>query len=207
MSSLREIAIRDGPDHCDVLKHLNLTLLAPDIVAVILGAVVPLGTAGAVGAGNQGQSRRLVVAEGGHTSSGGYATLRSRMRARLDAGCSGTTNTRRQTLSAVFRNPRKCGGFAFWLWTSVPCPVARFGEKFAKFSLSFSGPVDFPIVKSTGWFSEFVGDQRITCGLGRAVFWRQCLPDGILTGLLSLHRNRIRAPRNVSEYALKRLGV
>lgn len=92
MSSLREIAIRDGPDHCDVLKHLNLTLLAPDIVAVILGAVVPLGTAGAVGAGNQGQSRRLVVAEGGHTSSGGYATLRSRMRARLDAGCSGTTN-------------------------------------------------------------------------------------------------------------------
>lgn len=62
MSSLREIAIRDGSDHCDVLKHLNLTLLAPDIVAAILGAVVPLGTAGA---GNQGQGRRLVVAEGG----------------------------------------------------------------------------------------------------------------------------------------------
>lgn len=33
-------------------------------------------------------------------------------------------------------NPAFCGVFAFWLWTSVPCPVARFGEKFAKFSLS-----------------------------------------------------------------------
>lgn len=111
MSSLREIAIRDGPDHCDVLKHLNLTLLAPDIVAVILGAVVPLGTAGAVGAGNQGQSRRLVVAEGGHTSSGGYATLRSRMRARLDAGCSGTTKSESGNAPAAVENPEAIRGF------------------------------------------------------------------------------------------------
>lgn len=58
MSSLCEIAIRAGSDQCDVLKHLNLTLLAPDIVAAILGSRTG-------GAGNQGHGRRLVVAEGG----------------------------------------------------------------------------------------------------------------------------------------------
>ena len=36
VSSLREIAQRDGADHSYVAKHLNLTLLAPDIVAAIL---------------------------------------------------------------------------------------------------------------------------------------------------------------------------
>ena len=78
-------------------------------------------------------------------------------------------------------NPANCGVFAFWLWTSVRRPSPLFGEKLAKFSLSFSGPVDFPIVKSTGWFSCFLVDQRFTCGLGRAVLWRQCLSDGIRT--------------------------
>jgi len=43
VSSLREIAQRDGADHSYVAKHLNLTLLAPDIVAGILDDVLPDG--------------------------------------------------------------------------------------------------------------------------------------------------------------------
>ena len=42
-SLLREIAQRDGADHSYVAKHLNLTLLAPDIVAAILGDALPDG--------------------------------------------------------------------------------------------------------------------------------------------------------------------
>ena len=43
VSSLREIAQRDGADHSYVAKHLNLTLLAPDIVAAILDDALPDG--------------------------------------------------------------------------------------------------------------------------------------------------------------------
>lgn len=43
VSSLREIAKRDGADHSYVAKHLNLTLMAPDIVAAILGDALPDG--------------------------------------------------------------------------------------------------------------------------------------------------------------------
>jgi hypothetical protein len=43
VSSLREIAQRDGADHSYVAKHLNLTLLAPDIVAAILEDALPDG--------------------------------------------------------------------------------------------------------------------------------------------------------------------
>ena len=43
VSSLREIAQRGGVDHSYVAKHLNLTLLAPDIVAAILGDALPDG--------------------------------------------------------------------------------------------------------------------------------------------------------------------
>jgi hypothetical protein len=43
VSSLREIAQRDGADHSYVAKHLNLTLLAPDIVASILEDALPDG--------------------------------------------------------------------------------------------------------------------------------------------------------------------
>ena len=43
VSSLREIAKRDGADHSYVAKHLNLTLLAPDIVAAILDDALPDG--------------------------------------------------------------------------------------------------------------------------------------------------------------------
>ena len=43
VSSLREIAQRYGADHSYVAKHLNLTLLAPDIVAAILEDALPDG--------------------------------------------------------------------------------------------------------------------------------------------------------------------
>jgi len=43
VSSLREIAKRDGADHSYVAKHLNLTLLAPDVVAAILDDALPDG--------------------------------------------------------------------------------------------------------------------------------------------------------------------
>ena len=43
VSSLREIAQHDGADHSYVAKHLNLTLLAPDIVAAILEDALPDG--------------------------------------------------------------------------------------------------------------------------------------------------------------------
>ena len=43
VSSLREIAQRDGADHSYVAKHINLTLLAPDIVAAILADTLPDG--------------------------------------------------------------------------------------------------------------------------------------------------------------------
>jgi hypothetical protein len=41
VSSLREIAKRDDTDHSYVAKHLNLTLLDPDIVAAILEDALP----------------------------------------------------------------------------------------------------------------------------------------------------------------------
>ena len=43
VSSLREIAKRDLADHSYVAKHLNLTLLAPEIVAAILDDALPDG--------------------------------------------------------------------------------------------------------------------------------------------------------------------
>ena len=43
VASLREIAQRDGADHSYVAKHINLTMLAPDIVAAILDDAVPDG--------------------------------------------------------------------------------------------------------------------------------------------------------------------
>lgn len=43
VSSLREIAQRDGVDHSYVAKHINLTLLAPDILAAILEDALPDG--------------------------------------------------------------------------------------------------------------------------------------------------------------------
>ena len=43
IASLREIAQRDCADHSYVAKHLNLTLLAPDIVAAILEDALPDG--------------------------------------------------------------------------------------------------------------------------------------------------------------------
>lgn len=43
ISSLREISQRDGADHSYVAKHINLTLLAPDIVAAILDDAMPHG--------------------------------------------------------------------------------------------------------------------------------------------------------------------
>jgi hypothetical protein len=41
--SLREITKRDGTDHSDVARHLNLILLVPDIVAAILEDALPDG--------------------------------------------------------------------------------------------------------------------------------------------------------------------
>ena len=139
VSSLREIARRDGADHSYVAKHLNLTLLAPDIVAAILEDALPdgvrlsallinppvlwedqraaLGTTPAPPRVRKAAGSRAGAKGGfyGKTAAQGYATLRSRMRASLDAGCSGTTNTRRQTLSAVSRKPRIFAGFSrFW---------------------------------------------------------------------------------------------
>lgn len=43
VSSLREIAQRDRADHSYVAKHLNLALLAPDIVAALLDDALPDG--------------------------------------------------------------------------------------------------------------------------------------------------------------------
>ena len=43
VSSLREIAQRERADHSYVAKHINLTLLAPDIVAAILEDALPDG--------------------------------------------------------------------------------------------------------------------------------------------------------------------
>ncbi len=43
VSSLREIAQRDGADHSYVAKHINRTLLAPDIVDAILDDALPDG--------------------------------------------------------------------------------------------------------------------------------------------------------------------
>ncbi len=43
VSSLREIAQRDGADHSYLAKHMNLTLLAPDIVDAILDDALPDG--------------------------------------------------------------------------------------------------------------------------------------------------------------------
>jgi len=43
VSSLREISKRDGAGHSYIAQHLNLTLLAPDIVAAILDDALPDG--------------------------------------------------------------------------------------------------------------------------------------------------------------------
>lgn len=42
-SSMSEIARREGTDHSYVARHINLTLLAPDIVAAILDESLPEG--------------------------------------------------------------------------------------------------------------------------------------------------------------------
>lgn len=42
-SSMSEIARREGTDHSYVARHINLTLLAPDIVAAILDEELPDG--------------------------------------------------------------------------------------------------------------------------------------------------------------------
>ena len=41
--SMSEIARREGTDHSYVARHINLTLLAPDIVAAILDEALPDG--------------------------------------------------------------------------------------------------------------------------------------------------------------------
>lgn len=43
VSSMSEIARREGTDHSYVARHINLTLLAPDIVAAILDQQLPEG--------------------------------------------------------------------------------------------------------------------------------------------------------------------
>jgi hypothetical protein len=43
VSSMSEIARREGTDHSYVVRHINLTLLAPDIVAAILDEKTPEG--------------------------------------------------------------------------------------------------------------------------------------------------------------------
>jgi hypothetical protein len=73
-------------------------------------------------------------------------------------------------------NPANCGVFAFWLWTSVPHPSPLFGEKIAKFSLS--GAVDFLIVKSTGWFSEFLTAQELRVVSGERFYGVNACPAG-----------------------------
>ena len=40
-ASMSEIARREGTDHSYVARHINLTLLAPDIVAAILDEKLP----------------------------------------------------------------------------------------------------------------------------------------------------------------------
>jgi hypothetical protein len=42
-ASMSEIARREGTDHSYVARHINLTLLAPDIVAAILDEALPDG--------------------------------------------------------------------------------------------------------------------------------------------------------------------
>lgn len=42
-ASMSEIARREGTDHSYVARHINLTLLAPDIVAAILDETLPEG--------------------------------------------------------------------------------------------------------------------------------------------------------------------
>jgi hypothetical protein len=42
-ASMSEIARREGTDHSYVARHINLTLLAPDIVAAILDEELPDG--------------------------------------------------------------------------------------------------------------------------------------------------------------------
>ena len=42
-ASMSEIARREGTDHSYVARHINLTLLAPDIVAAILNEELPDG--------------------------------------------------------------------------------------------------------------------------------------------------------------------
>jgi hypothetical protein len=42
-ASMSEIARREGTDHSYVARHINLTLLAPDIVAAILDETLPDG--------------------------------------------------------------------------------------------------------------------------------------------------------------------
>jgi hypothetical protein len=43
VSSMSEIARREGTDHSYVARHINLTLLAPEIVAAILDETLPDG--------------------------------------------------------------------------------------------------------------------------------------------------------------------
>ena len=43
VSSMSEITRREGTDHSYVARHINLTLLAPDLVAAILDETLPDG--------------------------------------------------------------------------------------------------------------------------------------------------------------------
>jgi hypothetical protein len=98
-----------------------------------------------------------------------YATLRSRMRERLDFRRSGTTTAPFQTSLCALQKTLIFEGFAQTPWASILRPIAENGENFAKFSLSFSVALDFRIFKSKRWFCDFFADQRVTLGLGRAV--------------------------------------
>lgn len=47
-------------------------------------------------------------------------------------------------LSAVSRSPRTCGGFAFWLWTLIPCPLSPVWRKIRQTLPLFLRPCGLP---------------------------------------------------------------
>jgi hypothetical protein len=66
------------------------------------------------------------------------------MRELLDAGCSGATNTRRQTLSAVSRKPRKLRGFRVLAVDFSPAYFAPVWRKNRQFLPLFLRPCGLP---------------------------------------------------------------
>lgn len=85
------------------------------------------------------------------------------------------------TANPLCRIPKtlaNAGVFAFSLWTSVPRLGARFGDNFAKFSLSFSGPVDFSIVKSTGRFQNSFQLKELRVVSGERFYGVNACPMG-----------------------------